>query len=102
MLNSTTQLIADLELLTSLQKDLNNLYQEVKDFYRYKEYSEIKQLLLSKTNKLWYDFNTLKAELDASEYIGLPEYKLVKTRSLIESTEIYYDYLLNIKRSLTT
>lgn len=102
MLHSTNQLIADLELLTSLQKDLNNLYQEVKDLYRYKEYSEIKQLLLSQLHKHWYDFKTQKAELDASEYIGLPEYKLVKTRSLIESTEIYYDYLLNIKRSLTT
>lgn len=102
MIHSTYQLIADLELLTSLQKDLNNLYQEVKDLYQQKEYSEIKQLLLSKTNKHWYDFKIQKAELDASEYIGLPEYKLVKTRSLIESSEIYFDYLLNIKRALTS
>ena len=100
MLHSTTQLIADLELLTSLQKDLNNLYDEVKELYRNMEYSEIKQLLLSQLNKNWYDYKVQKAELDASEYIGLPEYKLVKTRSLIESTEIYFDYLLNIKRTL--
>lgn len=90
-------LITELELLTSLLEDLNKLYQEVKDLYFQKDYSEIKLLLLSQTNKNWIEYKNIKSELDASEYLGLPEYKLVKTRSQIESTELYFDYLLKIK-----
>lgn len=100
MLNLSNQLIADLELLTSLLEDLNKLYEEVIDLYSQKDYSEIKQLLLSQTNKNWIEYKNIKSELDASECLGLPEYKLVKTRSQIESTESYFDYLLNIKFSL--
>lgn len=100
MSNLSDKLIADLELLTSLLEDLNKLYVEVIDLYSQKDYSEIKQLLLSQTNKNWFEYKNIKSELDASEYLGLPEYKLVKTRSQIESTETYFDYLLNIKASL--
>jgi len=100
MSNLSDQLIADLELLTSLLEDLNKLYEEVIDLYSQNNYSEIKQLLLSQTNKNWIEYKNIKSELDSSEYIGFPEYKLVKTRSLIESTEIYFDYLMNIKRTL--
>lgn len=98
--NLNGHLITELELLTSLLEDLNKLYQEVKDLYSQKDYSEIKQLLLSQTNKNWIEYKNIKAELDASEYLGLPEYKLVKTRSQIESTESYFDYLLKIKATL--
>lgn len=100
MSNLSDQLIADLELLTSLLENLNKLYEEVIDLYSQKDYSEIKQLLLSQTNKNWIEYKNIKSELDASEYLGLPEYKLVKTRSQIESTESFFDYLLNIKVSL--
>lgn len=100
MSNFNDQLITDLELLTSLLEDLKKLYQEVNDLYSQKDYSEIKQLLHSQTNKNWIEYKNIKSELDASEYLGLPEYKLVKTRSQIESTELYFDYLLNIKATL--
>lgn len=100
MSNLNNQLIAELEHLSSLLEDLNKLYQEVKDLYSQKDYSEIKLLLLSQTNKNWVEYKNIKSELDASEYLGLPEYKLVKTRSQIESTELYFDYLLKIKATL--
>lgn len=100
MSNLSDQLIADLELLTSLLEDLNKLYEEVIDLYSQKDYSGIKQLLLRQTNKNWIEYKNIKSELDASKYLGLPEYKLVKTRSQIESIESYFDYLLNIKVSL--
>lgn len=100
MSNLSDKLIADLEFLTSLLEDLNKLYEEVIDLYSQKDYSEIKQLLLRQTNKNWIEYKNIKSELDASDYLGLPEYKLVKTRSLIESAESYFDYLLKIKATL--
>ncbi len=100
MSNLSNQLIADLELHTSLLEDLNMLYEEVIDLYSQKDYSEIKQLLLRQTNKNWIEYKNIKSELDASEYLGLPEYKLVKTRSQIESAESYFDYLFKIKATL--
>ena len=100
MSNLSNQLIADLELLTSLLEDLNMLYEEVIDLYSQKDYSEIKQLLLRQTNKNWIEYKNIKSELDASEYLRLPEYKLVKTRSQIESAESYFDYLFKIKATL--
>lgn len=100
MSNLSDKLIADLEFLTSLLEDLNKLYEEVIDLYSQKDYSEIKQLLLRQTNKNWIEYKNIKSELDASEYLGLPEYKLVKTRSQIESAESYFDYLLKIKATL--
>ena len=98
--NLNDHLIAELELLASVQEDLKKLYTEVKDSYYQSEYAEIKQLLLEKTHNNWIEYKNIKSELDASEYLGLSEYKLVKARSQIESIELHFDYLLKIKATL--
>lgn len=85
------------ENVVSLQEDLNKLFIVLRSGYKSSEYAEIKILLFNTTNDNWVFYKNSKAELDADEYIGQPNYKTIKATSLLESTKSYIKYLETIR-----
>jgi hypothetical protein len=95
--HSISQEITLWEDVVSLQEDLNKLVIELRSSYKSSEYSEIKLLLFNNTHDNWVLYKNSKAELDAAEYIGLPNYKSIKATSLLESTKSFIKYLESIR-----
>lgn len=95
--HSISQEITLWEDAVSFQEDLNKLVIELRSGYKSSEYAEIKLLLFNNTHDNWVLYKNLKAELDAAEYIGQPNYKSIKATILLESTKSYIKYLESIR-----